>query len=95
MGKAREPGFPAWIGGADDHDLGLLEDLCDTGWRIGYLAADARWVPSIGYFHDLTYVCAPSPAQYGAAAGLAQLDASFYRHMSTDYQRSATCCARR
>jgi aminotransferase len=35
----------------------------------------------------LTYVCAPSPAQYGAAAGLAQLDASFYRHMSTDYEK--------
>ena len=66
---------------------GFSKTFAITGWRIGYLAADAKWIPSIGYFHDLTYVCAPSPAQYGAAAGLAQLDASFYRHMSTDYQK--------
>ena len=38
-------------------------------------------------FHDLTYVCSPSPAQYGAAAGLAALDQDFYRHMSTDYEK--------
>ena len=66
---------------------GFSKTFSITGWRIGYLAADARWLPSIGYFHDLTYVCSPSPAQYGAAAGLAQLDADFYEHMSTDYQR--------
>jgi aminotransferase len=66
---------------------GFSKTFAITGWRIGYLAADARWIPSIGYFHDLTYVCAPSPAQYGAAAGLAQLDASFYRHMSTEYEK--------
>src|ERR1700733_6280589 len=66
---------------------GFSKTFAVTGWRIGYLAADARWAPSIGYFHDLTYVCAPSPAQYGAAAGVAQLDADFYRHMSTDYEK--------
>jgi aminotransferase len=66
---------------------GFSKTFAITGWRIGYLAADARWIPSIGYFHDLTYVCAPSPAQYGAAAGLAQLDQNFYRHMSLDYQK--------
>ena len=66
---------------------GFSKTFSITGWRIGYLAADARWIPSIGYFHDLTYVCSPSPAQYGAAAGLAALDASFYQHMSTDYER--------
>jgi aminotransferase len=66
---------------------GFSKTFAITGWRIGYLAADARWMPSIGYFHDLTYVCAPSPAQYGAAAGLAQLHADFYRHMSTEYEK--------
>jgi aminotransferase len=66
---------------------GFSKTFAITGWRIGYLAADARWIPSIGYFHDLTYVCAPSPAQYGAAAGLAQLNAEFYRHLSMDYQK--------
>jgi aminotransferase len=74
---------------------GFSKTFAITGWRIGYLAADARWVPSIGYFHDLTYVCAPSPAQYGAAAGLAQLDAGYYRHLSNDYQkkRDMLCAA--
>jgi aminotransferase len=74
---------------------GFSKTFSITGWRIGYLAADARWIPSIGYFHDLTYVCSPSPAQYGAAAGLAELDRSFYRHLSTDYQhkRDLLCAA--
>ncbi len=74
---------------------GFSKTFSITGWRIGYLAADAKWVPSIGYFHDLTYVCSPSPAQYGAAAGLAALDADFYRHMSTDYEkkRDLLCAA--
>jgi aminotransferase len=52
---------------------GFSKTFSITGWRIGYLAADAKWVPSICYLHDLIYVCSPSPAQYGAAAGLAQL----------------------
>ena len=74
---------------------GFSKTFAITGWRIGYLAADAKWIPSIGYFHDLAYVCAPSPAQYGAAAGLARLDASFYQHLSKDYQRKrdALCAA--
>jgi len=74
---------------------GFSKTFAITGWRIGYLAADAKWIPSIGYFHDLAYVCAPSPAQYGAAAGLTQLDAEFYRHLSQDYQhkRDLLCSA--
>lgn len=74
---------------------GFSKTFSITGWRIGYLAADARWIPAIGYFHDLTYVCSPSPAQFGAAAGLAALDSSYYQHMSTDYQqkRDLLCAA--
>ena len=66
---------------------GFSKTFSITGWRIGYLAADARWIPAIGYFHDLTYVCSPSAAQYGAAAGLAALDDAFYQQLSTDYQQ--------
>ena len=58
-----------------------------TGWRLGYLTADPRWTPAIGYFHDLTYVCAPAPLQHGAAAGLNQLPQSFYDDLKRDYQR--------
>jgi aminotransferase len=74
---------------------GFSKTFSITGWRLGYLAASPRWTPAIGYFHDLTYVCAPSPAQFGAAAGLLQLPASFYSDLATEYQakRDLTCAA--
>ena len=66
-----------------------------TGWRLGYLTADPRWTPAIGYFHDLTYVCAPAPLQHGAAAGLTQLPQSFYDDLKHEYQakRDALCAS--
>ena len=66
---------------------GLSKTFSITGWRIGYLAASRQWAPTIGYFHDLTYVCSPAPFQYGAAAGLLSLPDSFYRELATDYQQ--------
>jgi len=65
---------------------GLSKTFSITGWRIGYLAGDKRWLGSIGYFHDLTYVCAPSPFQYGSSAGLVELTDTFYAEMATEYQ---------
>ena len=74
---------------------GLSKTFSITGWRIGYLTADPRWLPSIAYFHDLTYVCAPAPFQYGAAAGLLELPLSFYTGLSMEYQakRDMLCSA--
>jgi aminotransferase len=75
---------------------GLSKVFSITGWRVGYLAADARWISAIGYFHDLTYVCSPAPLQYGAAAGLRQLqDSAFYTELSAVYQekRDQICTA--
>jgi aminotransferase len=66
---------------------GLSKTFSITGWRIGYLAAAPQWISVIGYFHDLTYVCAPAPLQHGAAAGLRQLtDANFYTALASEYQ---------
>lgn len=72
---------------------GFSKTFSVTGWRLGYLAADPRWVPAIGYFHDLTYVCAPAPLQHGAAAGLVRLPQSFYDDLATEYEakRDAIC----
>ena len=56
---------------------GFSKTFSVTGWRVGYLVADRRWLGSIGYFHDLTYVCAPSPFQHGCAAGLEELQRPF------------------
>ncbi len=66
---------------------GFSKTFSITGWRLGYLAADPRWIPSIGYFHDLTYVCAPAPLQHGAAAGLMDLHDDFYRDLAKEYQQ--------
>ncbi len=74
---------------------GFSKTFSVTGWRLGYLSASSRWIPAIGYFHDLLYVCAPSPLQHGAAAGLLELPQSFYHELATEYQakRDLFCAA--
>jgi aminotransferase len=64
---------------------GFSKTFSVTGWRLGYLVADAKWLGAIAYFHDLTYVCAPAPLQHGAAAGLEQLGEDFYTSLATDH----------
>ena len=66
---------------------GFSKTFSITGWRIGYAACDARWKQAIGYFHDLAYICAPSPFQSGVAAGLEKLGGAFYRDLQLDYSR--------
>src|SRR5438105_2527729 len=57
---------------------GFSKTFSVTGWRVGYVVCDARWAGAIGYFSDLAYICAPSPFQHAVAAGLNELEASFY-----------------
>ena len=64
---------------------GFSKTFSVTGWRLGYLVADAKWLGAISYFHDLTYVCAPSAFQHGAAAGLEKLGPEFYEALATDH----------
>jgi aminotransferase len=64
---------------------GFSKTFSVTGWRIGYLVADRRWIPSIGYFHDMTYVCAPAPLQHGVADGVEQLPPSFYTALAGEH----------
>jgi aminotransferase len=94
----REHISPATLPGMAERTIsisGLSKTFSITGWRIGYLTASARWTPSIAYFHDLTYVCAPSPFQYGAVAGLMELPVSFYTGLASEYQfkRDMLCSA--
>ena len=76
---------------------GFSKTFSVTGWRLGYLTASDRWMPAISYFHDLVYVCAPSPLQHGAAAGLLALPGSFYEGVAADHQnkRDILCDALR
>jgi len=80
---------PASLPGVAERTItisGFSKVFSITGWRIGYLHTSARWTPAINYFHDLTYVCAPSALQHGATAGLEQLPDSFYANLITEYQ---------
>ena len=80
---------PATIPGMAERTItisGFSKTFSMTGWRVGYLAASSKWIPAIGYFHDLGYVCTPSPFQYAAAAGLRALPDSFYQGLATEYQ---------
>jgi aminotransferase len=64
---------------------GFSKTFSVTGWRLGYLIADAKWLGAINFFHDLTYVCAPAPLQHGAAQGLEELGVDFYKQLATDH----------
>jgi aminotransferase len=65
---------------------GYSKTFSVTGWRIGYVIADAKWVGAIGYFSDLLYVCAPSPFQHGVAAGIEKLGKTFYAGLAMDHE---------
>jgi aminotransferase len=69
---------------------GFSKTFSVTGWRVGYLVADAKWIPSIGYFHDLLYVCAPAPFQHACADGVEQLPESFYQALADDHLSKRT-----
>jgi aminotransferase len=69
---------------------GFSKTFSVTGWRVGYLIADARWVGPIGYFHDLTYVCAPAPLQQGCADGVERLGAEFYEGLAREHEGKRT-----
>ncbi len=80
---------PATLDGMRERTIvmsGFSKTFSVTGWRLGYVTADAKWMAAMGYFHDLTYVCAPAPLQHGAAAGLEQLPPEFYAQVAINHQ---------
>ena len=80
---------PATLPGMRERTIvisGFSKTFSITGWRVGYATADARWMPAMAHFHDLTYVCSPAPLQVAPAAGLEQLPPSFYTQLAADHQ---------
>lgn len=65
---------------------GFSKTFSITGWRIGYVAADARVSQSIGLVNDLFYVCAPTPLQWGVARAL-EIGQEYYDNLAADYQK--------
>lgn len=79
---------PATLPGMRERTIlisGFSKTFSVTGWRLGFLVADAKWLGAINYFHDLTYVCAPSALQHGVAQGLEQLGPEFYTQLASDH----------
>ena len=66
--------------------MGFSKTFCITGWRLGYALADAPLAKAINLVNDLLYVCAPSPLQYGVAAGL-QAPPEYFQKLRAEYQR--------
>ncbi|MGZ4999035.1 MAG: pyridoxal phosphate-dependent aminotransferase [Methylomonas sp.] len=66
--------------------MGFSKTFSITGWRLGYAVAKAPLANAINLVNDLLYVCAPSPLQYGAVAGL-QAPPEYFRHLRSEYQR--------
>lgn len=84
---------PATLPGMRERTIlmsGFSKTFSVTGWRVGYLIADAKWTPSIGYFHDLTYVCAPAPLQQGCADGVKSLGVEFYEGLAREHEVKRT-----
>lgn len=74
---------------------GLSKTFSITGWRIGYAVCPAKWAEAIGNFSDLIYVCAPTPLQIGAAAGVVELDDEYFDKLAAKYRqkRERVCTA--
>ncbi|BCL61759.1 aminotransferase [Desulfomarina profundi] len=65
-----------------------------TGWRIGWVAADQRWMEQIMKVHDATTICAPTPSQFAALVAL-EGDQECVTHMRNALVRRRTlCCSR-
>ncbi|MDX1480293.1 MAG: pyridoxal phosphate-dependent aminotransferase [Woeseiaceae bacterium] len=80
---------PATLPGMKDRTItisGLSKTFSITGWRIGYCLAPADVAQAIGNFSDLVYVCAPTPLQLGAAAGLVSLDDDYFTELADKYR---------
>lgn len=66
---------------------GYSKTFSITGWRIGYSVAEATWAKAIGAMSDVLYVCAPTPLQYGVAAGIRELPQSYYVDLAKEHQQ--------
>lgn len=66
---------------------GYSKTFSITGWRIGYVVCPTKLSQTIGFVHDLMYVCAPAPLQVGVVAGIRSLGPDFYETLRLSYQR--------
>ena len=65
--------------------MGLSKTFSITGWRLGYATGPAELIAPITLVNDLYYVCAPTPLQYGAAAGF-DAPKAYFDDLQASYQ---------
>jgi aminotransferase len=73
---------------------GFSKTFAITGWRLGYLTAPPEMARRITVANDLLYVCAPTPLQHAALAGLSMPE-SYFTELSQSYatKRDILCKA--
>jgi aminotransferase len=64
---------------------GFSKTFSVTGWRVGTMLAPPALTSAIRKVHDFLTVGAPAPLQEACAVGLEQLDAAYYRGLTSDY----------
>jgi aminotransferase len=65
---------------------GLSKSHAMTGWRIGYVAADRRFIQALTKIHQYTMLCAPTMAQMAAIEALRNGESEVER-MVQEYNR--------
>ena len=65
-----------------------------TGWRIGWVAANAVLMEQIMKVHDATAICAPTPSQFAALAAFDSDPAWLTETRRQLVRRKELCCAR-
>lgn len=65
---------------------GFSKTFAVTGWRLGYATAPPEIARRLTVSHDLLYICAPTPLQYGVAAGLSMPE-RYYEDLTASYAR--------
>jgi aminotransferase len=66
--------------------MGFSKTFSITGWRLGYAVAAEPLARAINLVNDLLYVCAPTPLQFGVAAGL-EAPPELFGELAAEYQR--------
>ena len=66
--------------------MGFSKTFSITGWRVGYVLAPPELARALNLVNDLLYVCAPTPLQYGVAAGLTESGPEYFEHLRAIYQ---------
>lgn len=65
---------------------GFSKDYAMTGWRVGYICADAELTDAFSKIHQYCVMSAPTISQYAALAAL-RVGEPFVTEMKTEYDR--------